>query len=861
MQKKQLLIIEDNKLNREMLKAILLNEYRVLEASNGQEGLEILRDHKEDIALILLDVMMPIMDGYDFLDIIKKDDELSLIPVIVTTKADQDEDEVSALVHGATDFVPKPYRPQVILHRVAGIIKLRETAAMINQFQYDRLTGLYTKEFFYQKVREKLNAYPDDSHAILCVNLENFKLYNDTFGRKEGDKILVEVSRIVSKVAGGKKYPCCRYGADRFLLLLNRQKKELFCEYFRRHGKVARSKRLGNVSVKFGMYNITNLGLPVEQMCDRAILAMDSIKGRYDKSFAIYDEDLRRKLLHEKAITDIMEKALKEEQFVVYYQPQYSFNDNCLIGAEALVRWIHPEWGMVRPDEFIPLFEKNGFISYLDQYVWDRVCKDLKKWINKGYNVVPVSVNVSRADIYRLDLVEVFTKLIKKYKLKPEYIRIEITETAYTDNPTQILDTVKALRDCGFLIELDDFGSGYSSLSAVGQMTMDVLKLDMHFVWSEMEKPAEKCLLSDVINMAHRLKLNVIAEGVETYEQVKRLKTMECDFAQGYYFSKPIPTLEIEDLLAQHKIKEHVHVMPAHIDTKPILLVVNEDEEYKEKIQNYFRDIYNVMSAETVKEVDEIIDENGLDDMHVLLLSLTLENNMAVSIIKKLRRNPASWKVPVICTTPCVRDSHEVPAVLDADDLICTGFPVSVLHRRIDRLNDLAVLKKRENVLHDKANRDYLTGLLNRRGLSEALEALRKDEMPLAVCMFDLDNLKQLNDNYGHNVGDYTIAMFADYLRRKSETGDIRCRYGGDEFVVVFKNVTSAEAAMDKCTSICREFTGKLGEEGIPGASSCGVVLCGNDEIPSYSLIEKADGALYKAKRENRGGCCLWKES
>ena len=199
--------------------------------------------------------------------------------------------------------------------------------------------------------------------------------------------------------------------------------------------------------------------------------------------------------------------------------------------------------------------------------------------------------------------------------------------------------------------------------------------------------------------------------------------------------------------------------------------------------------------------------------------------------------------------------------MLDADDLICTGFPVSVLHRRIDRLNDLAVLKKRENVLHDKANRDYLTGLLNRRGLSEALEALRKDEMPLAVCMFDLDNLKQLNDNYGHNVGDYTIAMFADYLRRKSETGDIRCRYGGDEFVVVFKNVTSAEAAMDKCTSICREFTGKLGEEGIPGASSCGVVLCGNDEIPSYSLIEKADEALYKAKRENRGGCCLWKES
>lgn len=204
-QKKKVLVVEDNALNRTMLVEILSDEYQVLEAENGQMALEVLKQHKDSIALILLDVMMPVMDGYCFLDRVKNDSELSLIPVIVTTQSDSEEDEVSALTHGATDFVPKPYRAQVILHRVASIIQLRETAAMVNQFQYDRLTGLYSKEFFYRKVRERLQEEPEKEYCIICSNVENFKLVNDIFGSKEGDRLLKEIADIARNMVGDKR--------------------------------------------------------------------------------------------------------------------------------------------------------------------------------------------------------------------------------------------------------------------------------------------------------------------------------------------------------------------------------------------------------------------------------------------------------------------------------------------------------------------------------------------------------------------------------------------------------------------------------------------------------------------------------
>ena len=550
--KKKILVVEDNALNRSLLCQILAAEYDVLEAENGQEALDLLKQYGEAISLILLDIVMPVMDGYTFLSVMKADPAFASIPVIVTTQNDGESDEVAALSHGATDFVAKPYKPKIILHRVASIINLRETAAMINLVQYDRLTGLSSKEFFYQQVRDILLRDPDRQYDIICSDIENFKLINDVFGVPTGDRLLKGIAQMCKQDVQGIG-ACGRINADQFACLVPRQWEYSDGLFAKINARINELVDIRNIIMKWGVYSIEDRAISVEQMCDRAILAARSIKGKYGKYFAAYDDTLRDQLLKDQAITDCMEAALAENQFQIYLQPKYRIKDECLIGAEALVRWVHPEWGFQNPGQFIPLFEKNGFITKLDQFVWDRACAVLKEWEDKGYPPISVSVNVSRADIYNADLPDILQKILRKYNLPPERLHLEITESAYTKNPAQIIDTVSSLRKLGFIIEMDDFGSGYSSLNMLNEMPIDILKLDMHFMQSETAKPNSRGILQFIIGLARWMHLRVVAEGVETKEQLDRLTEIGCDYVQGYYFAKPMPCKAFEALLAAYK--------------------------------------------------------------------------------------------------------------------------------------------------------------------------------------------------------------------------------------------------------------------------------------------------------------------
>ena len=668
-QKKQILIVEDNEFNRAMLSEILSHEYQVLEAENGQVALDILQQHKNSISLILLDVVMPVMDGYTFLDKVKVDDELALIPVIVMTQGDSEEDEVTALSHGATDFVPKPYRPRVILHRMANLIRLRETAALVNQFQYDRLTGLYSKEFFYRKVRESLDENPDQEYTIVCMNIENFKLYNDSFGREAGDRLLRESAASMMSWLGEDGI-CGRYSADRFMCLMEKNQEKSDREFFFSEVHSERSQNVDNVVVKWGVYEIIDRSVPVEQMCDRVLLAADSIKGQYNQFYAVYDDNLRGKLLREKAIADVMETALAEEQFIVYLQPKYSLSDNRMVGAEALVRWIHPEWGFMSPGEFIPLFEKNGFIPCLDRYVWEKVCVYLRDWQEKGYPVMPVSVNVSRADVYQSHLVDTLSEMVQKYGIDPSCLHLEITESAYTDNPDQIISTVEELHRRGFVIEMDDFGSGYSSLNMLSQMTLDILKLDMKFIQNELAKPAAQSILNDIISMAHRMSFRVVAEGVETKEQTERLREIGCDYVQGYYFAKPMPYTEYEELLKVQPSKNIISGRKASKmeDGRRSLLVVDEDAGYRRKVRSTLEKQYRVLEASDAESAAALI--AGQDDrISAVILSMTLPENGAASLLKDMRQNPMFWRIPVLATIPGGRKINVTPLAICLFDL------------------------------------------------------------------------------------------------------------------------------------------------------------------------------------------------
>ncbi|MGN0995385.1 MAG: EAL domain-containing protein [Candidatus Ventricola sp.] len=856
--KKQILVVEDNELNRAILGEILAEEYQVLEAENGQVALDILHERGDSISLILLDMMMPVMDGFTFLDRVKSDQELALIPVIVMTQSDSEADEVAALAHGAADFVPKPYRPQVILHRAASLINLRENAAMVNQFMYDRLTGLFSKEYFYERVRRQLKENPDKEYTIICSNIENFKLYNDTFGMAAGDLLLQQIAEIAQAMVGKTGF-CGRLSADRFLSLQQRDQEIADRSRFGSPNPML-SPQMKKIVMRWGIYEVIDRTIPVEQMCDRALLAADSIKGQYNQYFAVYDDKLRSRLLREKAITDVMETALSEGQFVVYYQPKYSLRDGCMAGAEALVRWIHPEWGFMSPGEFIPLFEKNGFIPRVDQYVWEQVCAQLREWKDKGYPLLPVSVNVSRSDVYQAHLEEKLLSVARKHGVDPKYLHLEITESAYAENPNQVVGMVDKLRSQGFVIEMDDFGSGYSSLNMFSQMSLDVLKLDMSFVRSQIEKCGDRSILGDIIAMAHRLRLSVVAEGVETREQMERLRAVDCDYIQGYYYARPMPAQEFEQMLkAQASRPESAARSVRHADgSVRALLAVDESEEYLDKVSQVFLGQHRVLHATDAQQALAILQDHEENGVCAVILSMTLPGNGAQLILREKRQNTALNGIPVLATIPNGESAELLPMAMETDDFLCKCHPMIDMRRRIRHLLEMEACRERESVLQNEANRDPLTGLLNRRGLHAALESVRSEEQPLTVCMFDLDDLKKINDTHGHEIGDRMILAFADLLRQYTRTADIQCRYGGDEFAVILKRLNDEQTVVRKCEAICAAFRECLAGQQLTASSSVGIVLCQAGERLSAEQIARADQALYRAKREQKGSVCVW---
>ena len=858
--RKQVLIVEDNALNREILFEILSTQYRVLQAENGQEALDLLQAHGDDVALILLDVMMPVMDGYAFLDRIRTDHVLSRIPVIVTTQSDSEEDEIIALSHGATDYVPKPYRPRAILHRAASLIKLRETSAMVDQFMHDSLTGLYSREYFFTKVRDTLAEHPDTQYTLVCSNIENFKLFNDTYGTAEGDRLLREGADITRKMLGNAGF-AGRFAADRFLSLVRREVEILDREHFG-HFNFEISPFMRNVVMRWGIYEITDRSVPIEQMCDRAMLAANSIKGQYNRHFATYDDELRSKLLREQAITHSMESALAEGQFAVYLQPKYSLTGECLTGAEALVRWVHPTLGFLSPGEFIPLFEKNGFISRLDQYVWEQVCALLRSWQDRGLPPLPVSVNISRADVLRMDLTATLRELITTYGIDPACLHLEITESAYAESSGPIISAVDELRALGFVVEMDDFGSGYSSLNTFSRMRLDVLKLDMRFIQSEIAKPAGQSLLGDIVTMAHRLSLSVVAEGIETREQVLRLQAIGCAYAQGYYFSRPLPVDEFERLRSEQRIADAQSIAASRRGADPSsLLVVDADPDYRCRVHNLFAEQYHILEAATAGEALAHISAEGSEGICVVIVSTALPDRGAMRIMDTLRRNPHYWEISVLATMDgSDAPKDELTMAMAADDFLCKCHPLPDLRRRVTRLMDAAGFRARESALIDEASRDPLTGLLNRRGLQKAILSLHRDDLPVTLCLFDLDNLKAVNDSCGHGAGDRMILAFASLLRANTRSGDILCRYGGDEFIVVLKRLADAQVVLEKGEQICRALQESLKGEPFTASCSGGVALCPAKDRPGVWLIERADRALYCAKRQQKGRCMLWDE-
>ncbi|MDO5562110.1 MAG: EAL domain-containing protein [Synergistaceae bacterium] len=687
--KKRMLIVDDNEINRTILINIFHHEYIIETAEDGRMALIRLRRFGAGIAVVLLDLVMPGIDGFAVMDKMRADAQLQSIPVVAISAEDDPATSLRAIRCGAADFVNKPVDADLVRIRVqsavsksenerlraqnsyltlqgaeeakyraivdstgtvlveydwangvftydeaiskyiggnfdnrklwriflsdmiASVLDVKKMQTLVHDIANDRkradgkmdvllktpsgerhwfhleiykkadeymltdkllmtfndvdekikadeklrfqserdsLTGLYNRATFLRKVEEVVSGELDKPYFLAVGDIDNFKAINDRLGHAVGDQVLQFISdkiRADIELAGGF---CGRLGSDAFAALVPYDTEGM--------GRAASYPRTifdgcplnEEISCSIGYYLIEDPDISADGMLDRAMLAKQSVKGLYETKVAWYDEGMRRKMLHEQKITSEMENALAAKQFEVWFQPQYNHSTSALVGAEALVRWRHPDKGMIPPAEFIDVFERSGFIYKMDVYVWEEVCTLLRRWMDEGRSPLPVSVNVSRYDILHDDLVTVISDLMKKYRIPIDLLRLEITETAFSRSSDRIINVVRKFTDLGFSVEIDDFGSGYSSLNILKDVPANGLKLDMRFFEDTGSSQRGGHIIESVVRMAKWLGMSVIAEGVETVEQADYLKTIGCSFVQGYLYAKPMPVSEYEAL-------------------------------------------------------------------------------------------------------------------------------------------------------------------------------------------------------------------------------------------------------------------------------------------------------------------------
>lgn len=534
--KRKVLIVEDNEINREILKVTLEDDYDVLEAVNGEEGLNILSQYYKDISLILLDVVMPVCDGFEFLSRQKSDSLLASIPVIVTTGNNSQEDELKCLSLGAVDFITKPYNALIVKSRIDSVIKLRESSMTLAAIEKDELTGLYTRQAFYHHARTFTHFMTEEKFNVVILDVSDFKLINGTYGTKKGNEVLVYLSNAFRYYV--KNGLLTRYEGDQLLGLFHSKVKMDVERINRNINKIAEEAPIPNIRIKVGIYEDVDTNLSIPVICDRALMAEKSISKDFKTNVAFYTDEMNQKQLVQRQMENDFKSAIANREFKVYYQPKYDVNTENIVGAEALVRWQKPDGTLISPGAFIPLFESDGLVVHLDEYVFENVCQFQKERMENKLPMVPISVNLSRASIHFNDVVEHYVDIVNQKQIPFECVPIELTESA-TLYSEKILEITDQLVNAGFTLHMDDFGSGYSSLTSLNELNFSTVKLDKSLI-NYIDQARGKKIVQQAIDLGHGLDMKVVAEGVESKEQRDCLKEMHCDMIQGFYYSKPL---------------------------------------------------------------------------------------------------------------------------------------------------------------------------------------------------------------------------------------------------------------------------------------------------------------------------------
>ncbi len=685
MEKKTLLAVDDAAINRQILNKLFSPEFNVIEASDGKEALNIIKEHNGNIDIIILDIIMPKFDGYYFLENMKST-VYADIPVVISTTDNSPEAESRLLDLGATDLIYKPFNPQNIVKRIKTIltrheiqskrsqesfeerhniimrqtnsfsleydfssgktyidpeynnyvhrdfanINILDTSSMIgivyrpdldaltsflnvsdvtettqkniniriltekNIYEWfrialtvyvengkkvraihtfnninnemealkkleifssiDRLTKIPNRNTFIEKTQSIIESATDTKFAIVRFDIESFKIINQLFGTAEGDSILkfiaVKLQEIVEPIPNATY---CRLTSDVFAISIPYDTDDLVTTVIDTLTAAVKMYPLNfEITLSFGIYIAENSEYSVRHMLDRAAVAQNSTKHNYNTHVSYFDEALKEQEEIEITIVSEMKKALEKGEFKIYLQPKCDMRTGKIIGSEALVRWLHPTKGLISPRSFIPIFENNGFITELDYYIFHAVCKLINSWQEKGLPLLPVSVNISRADLYDPNLFTNIVKIVDSYKVPHDAIEFELTESSFISDNYKLYELTYNLQKAHFHVLMDDFGSGYSSLNSLKDIKIDVLKIDIKFLPTSTTDERAGKILTSVVSMANDLDLKVIVEGVETREQADFLISIGAYEAQGYYFFKPMPVDDYETVLIEN---------------------------------------------------------------------------------------------------------------------------------------------------------------------------------------------------------------------------------------------------------------------------------------------------------------------
>ena len=536
---RRVLVVDDESINREVLGTIIGETYEVMYAENGRQALGMIRRNRETLSLVMLDIYMPEMDGFTVLETMHADPELSRIPVIVLTG--EGSAELKSLELGAADFLTKPYdMPEIIRARVARSIELSEGRSIIRAAEKDALTGLYTGSFFFEYAQQLQRYHPDWDMDAVAVNIDRFHLVNELYGRDFGDSALKLLARAIKDFLSTTDGLGCRQEADAFYLYCVHRDSydDVLAQLEEGLASLTRTARL---RLRIGVYADLDRSLDVARQFDRAKTACDMLRGDYTRSVLVYDGALYQNEMFTATLLGSVHRAIQDKQLRIFYQPQYAVADGepRLCSAEALVRWEHPELGMISPADFLPLFEENGLIQLVDRYVRREATAQIKAWRDEFGVTFPLAVNLSRFDLYDPELAAELTGLLDEFGLSADDLLLELSESAYTVDVEQLDEAIEQLRAAGFRVGMDNFGAGGFALGALFTMPIDQLKLDMKYVRYIWDAEARERLIRLIMDGAGYLGIAVVAEGVETEEEVALLRELGCGTVQGRCFATP----------------------------------------------------------------------------------------------------------------------------------------------------------------------------------------------------------------------------------------------------------------------------------------------------------------------------------